>query len=562
MTLPRLLPLFALAALLPAQAPILLGTTGEGQAPSEDPWISPTSRDWPVAVGRSGMIRKMIPGRISGHAMADVVMLDGTVPMIATAPGIHTSMGPLPTGNNPIGQVQDIAMLVARGFADGSHAGLDALAMVGSGGLHIWRRNSAVGTQMVQVGGSEWNTTQRIATHPLDSTRIYGVSSSGTVRMATLSANTYVTSTVTFPNCPSPLAIACIDWQGGAAGTEVAVLTTTGLSIFNSTGATLATFSASTSQGSLTLVKADTVGTPSTHAEWLAWLTPGTNSTLRICRNGGYYSMTLPGRFVGAAAGESSGDLAEDLLLSTEANTDVTLLCNIYPYAAQPFAYSPSVAARLAVASAAEVGGINNTIGVAAADFDADGDGDLIAAIDTGDSSTRFSFLRYRLYDAPSVVQLTAVTPTPDYTAGTMTLAVNFTEANVGTHTEVVVWEESWVGGVGTLVPMPLASLYGNQLVPRNGSGNNSVTIQVPISHLDNGGHFMLMMRPVITNQGQVVAVAEAFLGTITGPGGLTRAYAANGGSNVGFQGDIRISGIAPRPKLPPAPPGLPPQPK
>jgi hypothetical protein len=523
--------LFSLGTLASQGPPLaLLGAPAPGAAPAEDAYIRPIERTWPSTLARSGSIRRMLPARLTGHTVPDVVVLDGVQPILMTAPGIHTHVCCL------LGEgagAYDVAVLRGRGLDDGSNPALDALAFVDDEGLRVWRRNPQDGVVgIAEVGGSEWAGVRLLATHPADPLVIFGIDDNGVIRVAEHTNGGYTTSSVTFPEMSQPIAIACVDWDGDDS-TELAVLTRSGLTIVDRNGATIVgEEQQSATSGALTLVRGGT----QLDEECLAWLTPASygGTELRLRSSTTLLDQPLYRTFVGAAAADWSGDGNEELVLSTAANDEVTLLVNL-SYAQPTFLYHPGTAIQIAVAASANRPA--NSCSLATADFDGDGDADLVAAIEPATNNcgiTELRMVQSKLYDSPPFESPVFV-QFEDLGHGQAEVTFTFTPGPCGSHTRMVVWPET----DGELDPQHVFSEL------RARTEVSEFVVPIDAGHLGIGS-YVLMMQPVNVVNGHVVEVAEASLAIMN--------VAVGGGP-----GGTVVIGTTPLPNLPPPPPEQPP---
>lgn len=565
MKLLNLLALAPLAGALTAQTVTLplLGTRSEGAAPMRDAYFAPSTRAWPAEFALRSRLSKTVTASLNGFGVPDVVTLDGGLPVLATAPGLHQSVGWLPgPGGSPVADVVDIAVLRGQGRPDGSSPLLDALVLAGADGTRIWRRDFASGHgSFSAVGGSEWDGTRLLAVHRAAPLHIYGIDGADVLRRAegNVAGNgttpNFQTSTTSFGVFADAVALTCVDWDS-APGIEVAVLTTTALTVLHADGSVAFTAPATATQGqTLTTVHGPT--------EWLAWLVPGSNgSWLHYGRQNALHSTVLAKRFVAMTAASMDFDAFDELVLSTEANHDVTVLFNQQWQGQLPF-HNPNLAVRIATAAAdprREPNGSN----AAVADFDGDGDLDLVVAIPgSGNTGPSFQMQALRFFDNPSAVQLTHC----DYSSNgdnESYFDLTFT-ALPNTETQVLLWQElpgpngTWVTGSQ---PVALPTSF---LTAPNGIGQIQLTLDR--QHLISGGQYHLMARPVLRTGGVVTAVGKAYLGILWVTAGsnseasFLRATtnAGDGGGNGGG-GAVRVGGVVGSGPLPPAPPGLPPE--
>ena len=111
-----------------AQAPYLIGYDPQdpNHAPAQDTLISPSPRAWPdfletaIHAGQStptSTFQRAIAGNFTGHAVADVVTLNDSIPVLITAPGLHDHCGRL-LFSDPGHVVRDIAAVIAEWMSE------------------------------------------------------------------------------------------------------------------------------------------------------------------------------------------------------------------------------------------------------------------------------------------------------------------------------------------------------------------------------------------------------------------------------------------------------------
>ncbi len=562
-----LLPLAGtLAPTLAAQSnpPPLLGAEDGSTTPGEDDYFLPQKREFPAGLPGTSQWQKTVTASLNGFAVPDVVVLDGGTPVMSIAPGLHQTISDLPKQTSgSFDNVFDLAVLRGRGRADGSAPTLDALVLATQNGTFVWRRDFGTGRGRVEtVGGTAWNTTRLVAVHRNNAQQIFGIDTAGVLRRADLTtpvppaAPTYVNATTTYGTFANATALTLVDWDSSSPGNEIAVLTTTALTILRQNGTVAYSTPASNTPGQLLA----TVHGPQ---EWLAWLSPSNSggSLLQYGRANTFHATMLASPYVGMTAVSMDFDDFDELLLSTEQNDDVTVLFNQAFLGQLPFA-NPSLALRVAIAEP-DSRRVPNGANVAAADFDADGDVDLLAAVGAGSNggpAFQAQFFKYYA-NAGRVQPLTADFSTN--ALGEQQFDMTFTQM-AGFEVQVMVWKEGQLpNGEYTTGGMlePLANTY----LPAT-SGVGSFSFPVDGEHLDDGGHYHVMLRPVLRSNGTVSAVAPAYLGIVwrvaTDPTKNSRQRGlqrAGGGWHNGTRDNIRVGGVIGSGPIPPAPPGWPP---
>lgn len=522
------------ASLALAQQPILLGAPGEGEAPATGPYFRTEIRELPGNMQRVASWGKTAAAALTGHVQPDVVILEGDRAVIATAPGMHTSVHPLPDqpSGRGVNAVADFAVLRGRGIVTEPTSHRDALAFAGTAGLQIWRRDPASGELGLHtVNGSL--PCNLVAAHPRWPTTVFTISTAGTVQRFEENANgNHLLQTTQFPNCANAVAITCIEWDA-AAGPELAVLTNTHLHVFGSNGAQLWSTQATIGAGQKLVAVRETLNGgnsgPVTR-ELLAWLAPAPNSTLHLCWTGAHHQVPLNGNFVGMTAISVDFDQCDDLLLTTPNNNDCTLLFNQSFRGAFPFAHTIGQAVRIALAAGSATRA-SNASNIAAADFDGDGDVDFFMPIEQGDGPTTFTYQETRYYewdfvsyDSPSFLN-----------AGDNSLIfVNINNSLGGTETQAVVWRVDPVAG---LDPVPHCQFFLDE-------GSKAAAIPVTLTSINNGDVYWIMARPALRGSSTYVDAAKARI-----------AYFDIQGGGHPPLGNPRMGGIIVIGKLPPAPP-------
>lgn len=557
----HLLALLPLAGTLAAQATPLLGAPLGSTTPGEDDYFRPLARQLPAGLPNLSAFQKTVTANLNGYSVPDVVVLDGGTPVLAIAPGLHQSIGDLPKqGIGRIDNVFDLAVLRGRGRADGSAPTLDALVVAAQSGTFVWRRDFPTGRGSVEpVGGTAWGTTRLLAVHRNNPLQIFGIDASGVLRRADLSTSapyTYGNASTSYGTFANATALTLVDWDSTSAGHEIAVLTPTALTILRQDGTVAYTAAASSIPGQLLT----TVHGPQ---EWLAWLTPSNSggSLLQYGRANTFHSVVLANQFVGMTAASMDFDAFDELLLSTAANDDVTVLFNLAFQGQLPFA-NPSIALRVALAEP-DSRRVPNGANVAAGDFDADGDCDIAAAIGGGSNSGPAMMVQtFKYYSNKGHVQpLTADFSTNGL--GVEQFDMTFTQTP-NLEVQVMVWKEELQPNGEYATGGTLESLAANYLPATSGVG--SFSFPVDGEHLDDGGHYHVMMRTVLRSNGEVSAVGPAYLGIVwrvaqdPTKDSRQRAHDRSGGPLPNHTVEnVRVGGIVGSGPIPPSPPGKPP---
>lgn len=562
------LPLLLAAAPGFAQGPVvILGAQGIGLQPREDQYVKPTMRDWSDEVAAPVAVERQFAANLTGHARADAVLLDGGRLVLATAPAIHRSMDHLTDEQgNALSGVVDAAVLAGLGDEAGDNPAHDALALVTTNGLGIWRRDAKRGRVTVdQVAGANWGTVRYLATHPTDSTAIFGLDGNGALHAVTRHApgTTFSAGTQLASLTGSPLGLCAIDWNGDGS-TDVAAVTTTGFYVYSQAGQLLAS-QAQTSQvaaASLALVRGDQHGRPDT----IAWLVPSlpvapgsqvfSFAELRMRGQGLSHDQQLGIGCTAVAAADWSLDGIDDLLVSTWNNTHVDLLLNIWPIG-PVFQYVPAFSLRVAVAEA-DAARSGNRAPVATGDFDGDGDSDLVTAVTASThSASKLAYVRSKQYHNVELAPVSEVEYAFDVAQNLSWFTIHCAMPPAGTHTEVLVWKETTDGDSieATTVARVLAARDAQ-------ATEQEIELALERSHLIvHDGLYRVMIRPVVVDANErVVLAGPATLGILFAtPVAQLKAQTVGGN---GPTGPVRIGGIVvSETPLPPAEPGNPPLP-
>lgn len=458
----------SLAGLLLASSPalaqtlVLLGAHSPGAEPNhDDPYVLVQSRPWSSPSFPAGLVGDLRTVRFTGHVVPDVITIMNQRVVLCDAPGIHDTCGWLtPTGQDP---VYAVAALPGHGVAGGDHPTLDAILTATSNGLVRLRMGSAA-VVSAPVADATWNDVRMLATHPDDATVVYGVTSSGAGRIGTYDSITddfVSTSPAAFDHSTSTVIdIECVNWDNDSNGeSEVAVLTVDGLFVHDRLGAVVASFPfVTTMAADIARLHSganavDDPGTPSITEvpESIACLRPaaGGGSELALFSSFETQSVPLNGEsYVGVVAGDWSGDGNEELVLSTSQNIYVSVLTNhAAGSGATDFFYGAATAFHVAVAATANRAH-NGSAGVMA-DFDADGDQDLFAALAIENPGGESSAPAYSLVDSKLIHVEPNATPlypvdiayTEDIHQIHGQLHFEFdAPGGSSTHTEIVLW--------------------------------------------------------------------------------------------------------------------------
>lgn len=518
-----------------------------------------------------------LAARLSRHAVPDAVFLAGGLPYLVAAPRMHRGMTalPPPAGQAATGVTGVNAMAVLRGLgrADGLESNLDAIALAGQNGLWIWRRptgrNDSI--ELTQVGGAEWNGTQLLAVHRDDPSVIFGVDPNHVLRIATRHPATgvFTTSSTSVALGSTVNGIAAVRWdaEAGAAHADCAVIQSRTLRVYERTGALLHSFNEPNGAAALGLTVART-----SLGEKLCAFFENLGGGVQLYafdegREGEPAEAVLSIDLAAVTAGDLTNDGWEDLVLSSKRNTELLVL--MHTDLAGVFAEHPALAFEIRVA-VEEPTRADNQSPAAVADFDGDGDTDLLVAVGAhaGAAVPEAHFLRI-LSKVGNVTPpaTTAVAGVENIPQDTYTYTLTFTPAAVGTHTEMIVWPQD---------PFAFYRIFAApevRVVQPRTTGSNSISVTLSRSFLNDAGSgipgvYAYLLRPVdIDAAGIVTWAGPPECGAIFGPNGQNQAM-----QQIPVGQDppppqpviitpTRVGGVGVRVKIPPPPPGEVPEP-
>ncbi|MCR9245266.1 MAG: hypothetical protein NXI31_09555 [bacterium] len=503
----------ALASSALAQNPMaLLGqgyTPQTGGVPLEGPFVRPRPTPFPDIPSngplQNGNFTAVAAARFTGHVIPDVVFLSSKRAFYGTAPGLHAHAAPLP-GVSTTDDVRDLAVLIGHGDLTGSNPAHDAVVLGGENGLQIWRFDFDIGSwNLEQVGGPEWNGVERIDTHPADPDVIYGVDDLGVVRFAEFDpVSGEFENAGSFTVSGTPIDLACIDWNGDGQS-DVAVLTSTGLTVRDRANTQLGHINDPNGSGSITRVR-NTVGVGDTgvYEDRVAWLipNPGGNPDLLTYGPATVAVIPLPEPFVAVGAGDWSNDHDEDIVLATGTNNDVSVLLNLADgLPAAPFVVSVTTGVRVAVAAADPFRPDAKCTPVIA-DFDADGDSDLWMPIEPDDTQPWRILVTDKTINVPTPQPITSMRY--DEVTGLGRIVFDHLGGSQ-THSQVTIWRRELTG---ELNPVPVEHVFVEYL----GQLGADVPVYLDPVHFAAGGTFYIMIRPVVRVNGHTIQTTQASL--------------------------------------------------
>ncbi len=520
-----------LVSVLPSQGGIpLFGAKYLGGEFEEDAAAHPVSRAWPSSLPRAGAFRQVVAARWTAQVRPDAIALTGDELVIFAAPGIHSHIGTVP-GTDGL-SVLDVATVRGRGTPDDSNPAHDALALACASGLSILRFDPLTEAASVEtVSSSTWSGATRIAVHPTDPTAIFGISADNELLVALDNGSGYADASLITPLSQNVFAIECCDWEGDGQS-EVAVLTDQGLTVYDRLGGIRAAFAEDTGAGALALLSGPTA------EDQLAWLRSVDNSPeVAVVGQIVAAPMVTPlaQDYVAITAADWTQSGTPDLMLSTADNRAATLLFNSGSEVPQ-YQHAPGTAVDVATSVTATR--IANTCAPVADDFDGDSDIDVFMPVEGSTAQSidcSYTWIQSKvIHGQPSYVTgLLASTPS-------VTLTLNHVPG--ATHMQVVYWA---VDVTGQLSPKPTQSA----LVAPEFTEWTTVVSQ---GHLDAGGTYVIMVRPVLASKGIVTDANPAELIEIQTD--YTPPPTPAGGVKF-FVGGTRITGGTVTPEVPPGPP-------
>ncbi|MGE3173772.1 MAG: hypothetical protein AB7O97_14195 [Planctomycetota bacterium] len=547
----RVLP-FAVCAAAAAQSPLpLIHDDGTPIAP-----VHRQDRDLPSALPHAGF-RRALPARLTGHVVPDVLVLDGGTLLLAVAPDIHSTVVPLP-GLGPHATVHDCAPMRTTAMDP-----MQPLALVGPGGLRVWRMAPGVAAPIVTgVPDSAWQGASRVVAHPDDGTVLFGLGADGQTLLSIACADgTCSGPTMTATIGEDVVALACIDWNRDGAS-DVGVLTAGVLQVYDRNGRmmTQEAFEDPLASDDLQLVRwLDGAGR--TIDEWLCLIT-GVGMQSVLVRNETLSADVPlgPTAYVALAAGDLTLDDKEELLLSTAANAEVTVLLNLAGGHPEVFAHHPAVAVRIEVADPDPTG--TSACGVAVADLDGDFDGDLLAPIEPNGTRGAFlSLVRPRFqaqtpladFDQPHFldpIDLLDPVLAASIEAGKLRFEFAIAAVPGASHYEVAIWREELSG---QLAPTAVQRLwFEEEGMPLD----RRCWVEVDRGHIDAGGTYVAMLRPLVVTGTTIEMAGVAALGRLHRPTFLADPDPVRGGVVVGGIGTVRPLPLPPSPAPTPPTPG------
>lgn len=458
--------------------------------------------------GGPGAVGGSIRISLTGQSSPDVVTLVGTQPVLNVAPGLHDTSVQIPAAAN------DIATLPGMG-----QNGRDALALVNTNGIQLWTWDIHTQTGLAAgVGTTDWQGAKLIRVADLNQDGahdFYGVAASGSKALISLqvagSWPLYVF--VSAGSRIHDLAAADLDGDGLA---EIALATDEGLYISSIDGTILKSFPRAVLG---TWLPSDSVAVVSDVmiGDCFAWLTvAGTPLEQRL------HLMDLAGdtepplsltsilQGVSLAAGDLTGDGADELVIASRSMEQHLVLLNVSSISSQTFDLL-----NASVLLPFGGGTPDPDYHGRAAFLDSDGDRDLDVAFGRSSES------RESILVVNSVVDAFSIAPMPQSTAivsstGGQSLRVTIQDAPQSairaTHLEIVVWHQPTYPG--PIDPIAL----GRQRFALGDEGDFSPILnqnldvafrmQVPSSSVQ-----IFEMRPVRMVSGAVVETFAGFLG-------------------------------------------------
>ena len=334
----------------------------------------PLSQAYPGPL-KDAVFGKVIAGEFNGDLSLDAVVMDGTEPVLMISPEVFESAVRTDLS------VNDIATL------SGVLPGKDLLVTVSDSGLQLHERDSALATWKTPIvlhdGQSAWGDAIAVAVGDLDGDGdqdIAGIASDGQTILTELqvSGGTFATG-ATFTSAPVAYDILLCNWveQPAASGSlEIALLAYGALEVYDSSGGQLASAPApgpmlatviADSPNPVDLQRLATV----TQAYGRDWLTVGGS-----LGSEGPFDLG-PSTVVSIAAGNVDYDLGPELFFGTDSLTSVVMLD--YSQFNNP-TFDHQAPVLLPIGPGTQDPSLNGA-GLALADFDQDGNSDLIAPV-------------------------------------------------------------------------------------------------------------------------------------------------------------------------------------
>ncbi len=329
------------------------------------------------------LVLRCVAGEFTQDARPDAAILVGGVVHLVWAPGGYEALPAIATGASGLAAVRGIGSL-----------GGDGLVSLGAAGLrkHVFQPSAGTFAETT-VGSGAWIGASRLGSADLDTAGaddVFALTTGGTgvVMLTGLAGASPQETSFTLPAPANDLR--AVDWVGTPAR-EIAVLTGTTVTIHRLGGLTVAGFGLAGPVSAWTVLRRTATG-----SERLAFVVrSGGQDVLQVAAHGtALASYPLGAQGVVTLAARDIDLDGDDDLIATRSSSGHALL--LYRQADGSFFLGTGGSGEIDL-GAGPAAGDPGTAGIAFADFDGDGDHDLLAPVPALDA---LSLVENRLLDA------------------------------------------------------------------------------------------------------------------------------------------------------------------
>jgi hypothetical protein len=421
---------------------------------------------WTSELAAAGAFGRSAAGELTGNSAPEAVVLDG--PRAVVLVDADTAFAPVVATLD----ADDVAILSGHAFD-----GRGVVAFVGSGGLTLATLAAGSGTLSTSASGlSAWSGALRVRAANLDGSGrsdLVGVASDGQTLLLAASASGELafSSLGSFVALGTVLDLVPLQWTAGGAQ-ELAVLTSAGVFVHSTSGALLASYASALPGG--TIARIAQSGTSTDRIAWTTAYSTTLGQSLYTLSPGGIDGeLELdPFDVVSSQGADFDGDGDDDLMYSHRFSYQLVYVENLRS-AQNPYAESFTLDATTVIYEVGPDGSApENVAWPAVADYDLDGDLDLVFAcergqqvryvrgdrIDHGARQPRFVSATYASAGGSLSVQLAAPATAP--APGASLVVDVWRQATLADPLEqdgiarvVVPWPTSWPASIDLPIP-------------------------------------------------------------------------------------------------------------
>lgn len=369
------------AALLIARTVSGESTPGGPNEPAPDVQAVPNETpdlEWPATLGATGPFGRAVAGQFTEDGIRDVVSLKGSTAVLVYGPAQHEAFHAL------AGEWQDLEVLARLG-PDGQ----DVLATVGAAGLALhWLPRAAGEFTCADPGGDSWSGTARLRRCDWN-----GDGWDDLVGLAADRRTVLVKTAIGGGGAPPELADEAgfsVPWDvlefepcefDGVPGLELAAVTEKGLRVYAHDGKQILHVRDWFPGDVMAVIRVKEQ--PQDRIAWMTRAPNGVDEWLTVVDAGGYEPPLNLGPILPRAlvAVDWNGDGADDLAASVASSQQLAVFIQ-QPPGGTTFALGPGAFGALDLAPAPAAPALENQAWPAAADFDGDGDSDLLMAVE------------------------------------------------------------------------------------------------------------------------------------------------------------------------------------